>query len=157
MMTLRTPDFLTLCTLAGLIVAAPAFGQDTAYAFSTKCFAPRTEGMPGPLTVQMSVRADAPRECFDTPGQGLSGKAFSVIYTKDAVDDQLASLRKEINDLTAKAIAAIKASVAENSVKAGDIDAAAKSIEDKLYENVLRRVKADLQASQPTRPAGVRQ
>ena len=129
-----------------------ASAQETAYAFSTKCFTPRIYG----FTVQMTIRSDAPRECRDEAGQALSPKAVSIVSTKDVTDAKLTELKRQADDSVATAIAAIKESVAENSVKAGDIDSAVKSIEQKLYENILRRVKADL-AAQANRPAGARQ
>ena len=151
-MWLCKKQWLLALIVTGVAISFPVSAQETAYAFNTKCFTWHNEGM----SIQMSLRSDAARECYDTTGIVLSAKAVSIVYSQDATDERLIALKKEVDDIAAKAVAAIKESVAENSVKAGDIDAAVKIIEQKLYENVLRRVKADLPA-QPNRSAGPHQ
>ena len=132
-----------LLTLHSTLLAQSV--PDTAYALNLQCFdlsIPQQNGF-----VAMLPKIPLPAGC---PPAGAS--PFTVVSTKAATDKQLTDLDKEINDLTTKATNAIAASVANNSVKSGEIDALIKAIEDRLYENILRRVKADLAKTQPAIP-----
>jgi len=137
--------------MIGITISANA--QDTAYAFSTKCFAPPTVEAPtaigGAANIRITLKSDAPKECSKIENNGLvlTEQALTVTYTKAYLDAKVAAITTDVNDLSKKAIDAIKTSVADNSVQAGQIDALVDSIESKLYAKLLARVKADLAAA----------
>lgn len=138
--------------ILAIILCASASSQDTAYAFSTKCFGAPTISLgfyPNPTppgNVLLQLKPDAPADCVKN--QVLTDQAVTLTYTTKAIDLKLT----DVNGVAANSLKAIKAAIADNSIKADQVDALVASIEAKLYAKVLARVKADLEASS-TAPA----
>ena len=130
-----------------------AFGQETAYALSTKCWEPVLSNDGLSYTFRLRQQLPAAKDCFDA--NGVVSKA-SVIetYTKPALDEKLAGLRTEIKKLSTQTITAVEKSVEANSVKGDQVDKMVVTLQEKLYDRILRQVKADLQATPTPRSAG---
>jgi hypothetical protein len=133
--------------LAGLILNRSILSaQDTVYAFTTKCFdKPQVSFSSTGANVTIAAKQNFPSDCVKDGA--YSDQAIVLTYSKSFIDSKLAALTTDVNDLSAKAIVAIKPTVSENSVQAGQIDALVKSIEEKLYAKVLAQVKHDLAQS----------
>jgi hypothetical protein len=145
--------FLIPWIIAGLMCPMTASGQETGYALSTKCWEPfiTNENSYG-----FRLRQQPPPDCIDRNGVFVLKVAIVDTYTKAATDLKLTALKKDIDDLTNKTIDAIKKSVKDNSVQGDQVDKLVTSIEEKLYDRILRRVKADLQPTPPAKAAGAK-
>ncbi len=129
-------------------MTATLLAQEQVYVFNASCFAAKLEGMSGVVT--MTLRPDlqpAQRaRCLNPNGTELGPDAIKVTYTQGTIDAKVAAVQTDVNKIADAAKAAIIKAVADNSVKADQVNDLVKSIEDKLYERVLRRVKADIEA-----------
>ncbi|NYF52359.1 hypothetical protein [Tunturiibacter gelidoferens] len=139
---------VVLIALIAVGYSTMAIGQTLAYAFDEHCFNPPTIG---PNGISMVAKLQLPSDCHKIGG--VADVPFVSVYTQTAVDAQLKTLNTKVDDLTKKAIEAIEKSVANDSVKAGEIDALVQSIESRLYARVLARVKADLANPVPSPPS----
>jgi hypothetical protein len=128
-----------------LLGASSALAQEPVYVFNASCFTPRFDLQSGVVT--MVLRADRKPSCINQNGTDLGPDAIKVTYTQGAIDGKISQLQTDVNNIAEAAKKAITTAVADNSVKADQIDALVKSIEDKFYQRVLQRVKAELAAS----------
>jgi hypothetical protein len=167
---LRVPFHVTPQVRKGILAVVflvtmphPASSQQTAYVFNTACFsAPTLDPTNNPEIlghVVLVIRPNAPAGCV-TKNFGVSvlgPDSLKMTYTTEYLDQKLTDLKTTIEKLKAEAIDAIRKTVQHNSVKADQVDALVNSIENKLYDSILRRVRADIGVTPSAPKAGAKQ